>query len=102
MFSKSDSVQKNNPLNANNAIRFIIDFRNADGSQDTLQDYINREPDYDLAFCKTWQTVFGELENKKLIHDFLFEKTDDRTPSKKIEFLVNYLELIQENSLQHR
>jgi Fic/DOC family len=70
---------------------FIIDFQTLKGNQDTLQNYIKREPNYDLAFCSAWQFVFGSLAHKEK-----FEAGQD-----KVNFLIKFLDSIHDNSLQH-
>lgn len=70
---------------------FLMDFCGHDGKQDILQNYIKREPNYDLAFCSTWQLAFGDSSNQK--H---FEMAPD-----KEYFLVDFLNAIQDKSLSH-
>lgn len=101
MFSKPHSNQPGKPLNKNHATQFIIDFRNASGGQDTLQDYVERETDYDLAFCDTWQSYFGKPDFKKVSQDLLFGKENNTNILEKIHYLMQLLEKIQIISLQH-
>lgn len=82
-----------NPINSTaiHPIFFALDFRASTGKQDSLQNYVKRETDYDIAFCSAWQFAFNDALGKRK-----FDNIENKTG-----FLIGLLENIHDQSLQH-
>lgn len=46
-----------------NPSQFMVDFQCAAGGQENIQDYVKREPGYDVAFCNAWEEMDAVKDN---------------------------------------
>lgn len=56
-----------NSITHRHSTLFMLDLEATNGEEATMQDFISREPDYDLAFCEAWNTI-DIVKNERLPH----------------------------------
>lgn len=70
--------------------QFMIDYVSVTGALESLQDYVRRETNYDLAFCTAWQFLFDDKHRKNY-----------NESSNQPLFLVKLLDDLQAKAMGH-